>query len=162
MFTVYIFCKSALLIPDKVIEDHILDVVFFDNDPVFSRPQESSEGHKIFRTLQVNYAPDRSPITIACHEVNEAGKAKQKLDEMLFVLNLGSRYPEKQAVVREWIKASTFIFTVEFKREEFDGDDDDAWEMLDSVETVIARECEGIVLAETTFYNSKLKKIYKL
>lgn len=54
------------------------------------------------------------------------------------------------------------VFEIEIERTELE-DDDDAWEMLDNLQSFIMQKNDGILMTgDNEFYDEELKKIYKL
>lgn len=149
-YSIRIFCKKKITRLEKLVEDFLNDTAFFDNDPEL----KSKDGG-----VELKYEEGKSPVDIEVHGKDDYFNGWIK--DLLFVLNLPAQ-TEKKAKMKELLGEFDNLLLLKFQREELT-DDDDLWEFLDAFESHVATEFDGIIHTDDqTFYDKKLKKLYKL
>jgi|GEM_PF-5140036 len=156
----YIFCQSKISVSSGDLIGFIQDGIFFEEKPQFvteSNPDTSA--FLDWKAISVAYDPDHKPIIFANHEDDEL--FKKITSELLFILSHpGMQISTTQQKILKMIKETIQIFTIQLEREDVT---EDAWEMLDCIESYIAEKCDGLIYApDDFFYDARLKKIYHL
>lgn len=157
-YTFYVFCRKMEAPNRRAIATFIEDGAFFDEKPQFDPSPDVSESNIAdWDRLTIVYDKERQPVVIQRHI--RAGPPQKEMDELLFILDRSSKTKAQQRV-HETLKGTKLVFTLDCVREEVTKD---CWEMLDAVESFLARECDGLVHAPPQdFFDNKLKRIYRL
>ena len=148
-----VFCqKKDQLSPEEVIE-FIKDGFFFDHEPEITLQKENGSGWQI----KIVYDKEKDPVIIS-RSVNDKDSRKE-IEEVKFVLNISKESKEKE-LVSKMVNATALVYSLQIDQEQIT---DDCWEMLDSVEAMLMRSCNGILFtSDNEFFDERLKKIYKL
>jgi hypothetical protein len=136
------------------IEGFILDGVFFDAEPEFQveRAHSDDDGWG-WRRMTIHYDHLKRPIVIEHDRV--AAAPAGELDELREVLQ--AMAPGISTELRRHLDATNRIVALDVDQA---GLTEDAWFMLDCLESFIAKRCDGIVYApDEGFYDSALKLI---
>ena len=126
---------------------------FFEQEPVI----EVYEIDELNWSIKINYEHKLEPIIISCsvHDI----EGKNALNEIKFVLEVSKESLPKQRILK-LIDTIVIYYKIEINQNELTKD---AWEMLDTIEAMLMRYCNGILFtADNVFYDEKLKKFYKL
>jgi hypothetical protein len=149
-----ILCRSDSPIGCDDIEQFITDGAYFDSDPHFVRtpPGADADWHR----LEVSYEADRRPIVM---ENTPAGDLlSEELDEIREVAT--GLAPAAARTITQHLDAVRRIIAIEIDRARLT---DDAWEMVDALESFLARHLDGILYApDDGFYDADLRPIAKL
>lgn len=148
-----VFCqKSTPLSPEEVIE-FIKDGFFFEQNPQITLQKENDLNWEI----KIVYDRERDPVIISTHSDDK--ESKKEIEEIKFVLNI-SKDSKKKEMISELINSTNAVYTLQINQDQIT---DDCWEMLDSVEAMLMRLCNGILFtSDNEFFDQKLQKIYKL
>jgi hypothetical protein len=148
-----VLCRSDSALPYEVIEQFIIDGVYFDPPPAFIRtPPSASSADPDWHRVEVRYADLRRPVLIhntapgelMTAELQEARDAASELD------------PGPAEAVRRHLAGVRRVMAFEVDPMSMS---DEAWEMLDALESFIASRHDGIVWAAEGFYDASLKPI---
>jgi hypothetical protein len=150
--SVSIFCKDSDNLTSKQIIEFIKDGCYFEEEPKFSCPDEN----RIIIQYDLNLRPIiiESFISLEAveemkHETNEHVLARLEHSDLDYKEEL------KNTILLEII-ASKVIVLIEFSDGELS---EDCWDMMASVESFIAKNNNGLIIAEEGVYNSSLQKI---
>lgn len=149
-YSIRIFCKQKISGLQQLLEDFLNETSFFDEEPELTTKGDGTE---------LKYETGKSPVKMSIHDKDDY--FEKEIRELLFVLHLPAQ-TEKKAKMRELLGEFENLLLLTFQRDELT-DDDDVWEFLDVFEAHIATRFDGIIHTDDqTFYDKKLKKIYKL
>jgi hypothetical protein len=157
-YFIRIICTKSRVITRRELANFIIEGAYFDNEPRFRPTPESTESaDEAWGSLVVHYDPERRPIEF---ERNAADAVhRQEIEELLFILEVSKDTKIKRRI-QEHLKDTKQIYAIEINP---DGLTDDCWEMLDNVESFIAREVGGIIYtSDEGFYDENLQRIYRL
>ena len=148
-----VFCQNNDPIPPERIMEFIKDGFFFDKQPEMKLHKEDDRNWQ----LQIVYNKEKEPVIISTSENDKA--SQKELEEIKFVLRI-SKASETKDSISKLVDSTTNVFTIEINQDQMT---DDCWEMLDATEAFIMRECDGVLFtSDNEFFDTKLKKIYKL
>jgi hypothetical protein len=135
--------------------EFILEGEYFDQ-PEFTPAAESPEaGTENWDSLALSYEAGRQPIIFTL----DGGNTKEDLEQLLFLLE-HSRKSKPQQEVLQRIREAAKIVSIKADPEQLT---DDAWEMLNGVEALVARKLDGIIYdPDTGFHDKNVKQFYRL
>jgi len=153
-----IFCKTSNAVTRRDLANFISEGSYFENKLLFEPNLDVSESNsEDWQSFTVQYQTDKRPVIFERNMGD--GLLQQEIKELIFILEKSKKTKAQQEVLRR-IQESTQVISIEIAPDSLTND---AWEMLDSVESYIAQKCDGIIYApDEGFYDKKLQKIYKL
>jgi hypothetical protein len=144
--------EKKALAPGEV-KQFIHDGFFFKHEPVF----EIHTTDEFTWSIKIIYDSALEPVFISCSLSDP--DSKNALEEINFILDASKASAPKERILK-LIGTVVIFYTIEINQKELTKD---AWEMLDMVEAMLMRSCNGILFtADNEFYDEKLKKFYKL
>ncbi|NJD51969.1 MAG: hypothetical protein FIB07_03790 [Candidatus Methanoperedens sp.] len=148
-----VFCqKSTPVSPEEVI-GFIKDGFFFEQNPQITLQKENDLNWEI----KIVYDREREPVIISTRPDDK--ESKKEIEEIKFVLDI-SKESKKKEMISGLVNSTNAVYTLQINQDEIT---DDCWEMLDSVEAMLMRLCNGILFtSDNEFFDQKLQKIYKL
>jgi hypothetical protein len=157
-YCIRVFCRSTNPVTRRELAAFISDGAFFEDEPRFEPPPEAPESDDAtWKTFVVHYQPSKRPVMF---ERNVGDwLLQEEVGELLFILHRSRRTKAQQEVLA-CLKNATQVIGIEMDRE---GLTEDGWEMVDAVESYLARVCDGIVYApDDGFFDRKLRRVYRL
>jgi hypothetical protein len=148
-----VFCRNNENISPETIVEFIHDGFFFESEPDMKVKKQDANNW----SLQISYANDKDPVIIS--KSSDDRSSKKDIEEIKFVLD-ASKASEKKDLLLRRMNSVSQAFTIQINQEQIT---DDCWEMLDSVEAMLLKSCDGILYtSDNEFFDERLKKIYKL
>jgi len=158
-YNILIFCRENPPVTRKELADFIREGAFFDNSlELLPSPDETESADPYWQTLAMKYDAVKPAIVICRHAENEF--LREQVRTITFVLEVSKDTNTKQHISHS-MQATVLLFSIEITDRELLPED--CWEMLDALESYLARKCHGIIYAPGQgFYDPDLRHIYKL
>lgn len=148
-----IFCREKAGLPPEDVIAFIKDGFFFEGEPTISLQKENGSNWEI----RITYDKEMDPVIISTADNDP--ESRKKIDEIKFILDI-SKQSEAKKLISNIIDSVGPAYTIQINQDQIT---DDCWEMLDSVEAMLLRSCNGILYtSDNEFFDEKLKKMYKL
>jgi hypothetical protein len=148
---IYICCRSDRAITYRRLEDHMGHMGFLDEPAVFEPPLDSVDpDDPQWDSFTCTYRAGKRPIVVRHWIAPE--EIQPTMNELLERM-------EGQSANRERVAAhladtrQAFVFEMGYDLPQ------DVWEMLDVTEIFLARECDGLIVADEGVYDANLKTI---
>lgn len=153
-----IFCRSDDVPTRRELAKFIKEGVYFDAAPRFEPPPDAAESAEPeWSSFTVHYEAGKRPVVL--HRNRNDAVLQEEVRGLLFILEVSRKTKARQKVM-EALQATILMISIEVEREDVT---EECWEMLDSVESHIARKCEGILFASGEgFYDKNLKHLKRL
>jgi hypothetical protein len=152
---IYVCCRSTASLSYAQLEDLMGHMGFLDHPAVFEPPiDERNRVDPEWSSFTVRYDPKKRRIVVR-HLTSDAELAPI-LEDLRDMIS-GAEPDARRGEVVERLDSLAQAYTFELP----DDLPDDVWEMLDMTESFIARERDGIVIAEDGAYDANLKPIMK-
>lgn len=152
-----IFCQKEDPLHVSEIIDFIEEGVFFDTDPSFSvQPVSGDKDDALWTELIIEYEADKRPVIL--HRESRSERLTEDIEEAIEELQ-GRGLDKKHATLVTHLKNTKQLFIFELGLEPTE----DCWEMVDNLQSWIAREFMGLIYVPAEgFYNAGLNRICKL
>jgi hypothetical protein len=154
---IQVFCTPPCQTSLYEVADFIDGGSYFDEID-FSPSISSGELKKdLCRTLDISYEDHIQPIS--CYKVVEPEEISKETEELISILEV-SRKTSIQQSLKKKLQETSLVFILEFDE---DNVSEEAWEMLDSLESFLAVKCNGVIYSpDDSFLDQDLNRIYKL
>ena len=152
---IYVCCRAGSPLTYAQLEDIMGHMGFLDHPAVFEPPiDEHNSADPKWSSFIVRCDPKKRPIVVR-HLTSDAELAPllEDLRDMVSEAGPDTRSGEVLRRLEDLSQAYTFELPDDLP--------EDVWEMLDVTECFIARERDGIVIAEDGAYDANLKPIMK-
>ena len=157
-YFIRIFCQSSDSVSRRDIQEFIVGGLHFDHSPVFI-PAFLDPDSMLpdWQSLIIIYEPDTPTVNLMRHVDDSVFDAER--DALIALIN--DIVPaELQPDLRETINACNQVIVIEIDREYLS---EDAWSMLDALESYLAGNLIGLVYApDDGFYGSGLQLLHKI
>jgi hypothetical protein len=135
-YAILVFCRSAATLSRQEIAEAIEEGVFFDDDPQFDpKPGSPDARAPVWDSLVITYSDAKRPVI-----VERQGALEGIEEELEEDFGTGQLDP---ALQRRLVEA-TETFSIDINPATIS---DEAWEMCDFIERLIAERCDGLVYA---------------
>jgi hypothetical protein len=142
-----ILCASDNFSDAKEISDFVRDGFYFDCDP-----QITVFGSDPWNRIEIQYDKSRRPIIV--HKTVNGHLLKDELKE------IKNATRKMQSEIENHLDRTSTIFAIEVNRLNVT---EEAWKMLDGLDSFIASRCGGIIyIPEEGFYNAELKLVQSI
>jgi hypothetical protein len=156
-YKIQIFCEQPQEVSLHELNEFILEGAYFEDPKIDILTDGNVAEQSNLNTLKISYEDSKPPIII--YNISEPEGVAEETKELLFVLDLSRKTPTQQSITEKLIKASQ-AFVLDFDKESIS---DDCWEMLDSIESFVAKKSNGIVYApDDGFFSKDLEHLYSL
>jgi hypothetical protein len=149
---IHVACRSSSAVTDAELADYMAHMGFLDEPPTIAPTlAQMGAGDPQWRSFELGYLPDKRPIVVRHHVTRDAmAPAFEDLRERL------EDVAEAQArTIGERLDHTAQLFVFEVP----DDLPQDVWEMLDATEAFLARERDGIVIAEEGVFDAELNQL---
>jgi hypothetical protein len=150
-YAILVFCRSAAPLTRQRIAEEIVDGVFFDDTPQFDPELGSPEARAlVWDALVITYSDAKRPVI-----VERQGALKGIEEELEGDFGSGQLDP---ALRRRLVEAAEVI-SVDINPATIS---DEAWEMCDFIERLIAQTCDGLIYAPGDgIFDARLQPVAK-
>ena len=157
-YYIRIFCQASELPTRHNIQEFIVGGLHFDKIPVFIPAfQDPDSMREDWDSLMIVYEPDTPTVNLTRYVDNNVFNAERDAAQALISDIVP---PDLQPSLIEMVNASNQLMVIEIDREQLS---EDAWAMLDALESYLAGNLLGLVYApEDGFYGSGLQLLYKI
>ncbi|HYJ38797.1 MAG TPA: hypothetical protein VEV87_09280 [Chitinophagaceae bacterium] len=148
-----VFCQNNEILSPESIIDFIEDGFFFDEKPEI----KLNKTDDLNWTMLIVYDKQKDPVILS--KSTDDNASKKDIEEIKFVLNI-SKASKKKDLISERVNTISQVYNLQINQDQIT---DDCWEMLDSVEAMLMKSCDGMLFtSDNEFFDDRLKKIYKL
>ncbi|MBN1312316.1 MAG: hypothetical protein JXB30_12935 [Anaerolineae bacterium] len=156
----YVLCSSSRVVTLQELATFILEGVYFDQDPYLDPSwEEMGDYDEDWSYLSVIYDPGKEPIVFRRYLEYEYRFQEVVGGLFVGVAQSNRRITSRQSVLSH-LEETVQLIDIESSRDELD---ENCWAMLDTVETFLARECNGLVFASGDgFYDENLVPIFRV
>jgi hypothetical protein len=150
---IYVFCKSENIYTGRQIAEFYKFSGEFEDDLKFDPDFDSEKlTREDWSGFSVNYRTGKEEVIIGRLVPGDA----EFQDSLEDVFELHQDRLKKLPEVEKHLKASKQIYTFEFDAFFLD---EDAWDVMDRVEWNLAKDLDGLVVADEGFYDKELARI---
>jgi hypothetical protein len=157
-YFIRIFCRVPSVVTRREIAEFVLEGSYFDPPPEFEPTLDALEDtDDTWNTFLVHYGVDRRPLVLTRDIAGDL--LRRETEELVFILKR-SRQSAGQKAVLEHLQNTTQVISIELDRDKLPKD---AWEMLDNLESYLAKRLTGLVYApDGGFFDEGLRRVYRL
>jgi hypothetical protein len=152
-YFVRIFSPNSSRIAPEEIRGFIEEGEYFDQDPALElRKRDDADWE-----LEIRYEEGREPVIISTRPDDEGSRSE--IRDIKSILEV-SRESKKKELIAQLMESVAIVYTTRINREQIT---EECWVMLDNIWSMMMRKCDGFLFTpENEFFDSNLKKIYKL
>jgi hypothetical protein len=153
-YFIRILCNSDYSIKYDELYNFIIEGFFFDTLPTFFPSKKEGDEKKVIESLTIHYSADKRPIKIGRTVATNELSAMEIKDILSFFDDRD--LPDYLSKHINNIKQTIFIDVDQF------GLSEEAWFMLDCLESFLANRLDGVIyVSDDGFYDKNLKLIFK-
>ena len=157
-YFIRIFCQANVSLSRHDIQEFILGGLHFDRKPVFIPAFLDPDSMQVeWENLIIIYEPDEPPITLMHYTSDSVFNVESDaVKELIVTMTAAELQPSLMAT----LTACNQVIIIEIDRESLS---EDAWGMLDALESYLAGNLMGLVYApDDGFYGSGLQLLHKI
>src|SRR5215469_11041230 len=157
-YIIRIFFRSSSPISLREVIEAAEEGEFLFEDPKFDpNPDVQPTDIMAWTSLKLTWDSRKDPIVFRNHY--EDDELRKEIRELSHILSI-SRPSKPAQRVTDHLKQTVRMLEIEMNRDELT---DEAWVMLDAIESGLAKKYDGIISTqEGAFFDQNLKRLYKL
>ena len=159
-YMLYVLCASSRVVTLQELATFIYEGAYFDQDPYLEPSwEEMIDYDEDWSYLSVIYDTSKEPVVFRRYLEYE-NRFQEVVGGLFFGVAQSNRRMTSRQRVLSHLEETVQLIDIESVRDELD---EDCWVMLDTVESFLARECNGLVFASGDgFYDEDLTSIFKV
>jgi hypothetical protein len=150
-YGITVFCRRPAELTRQEIAQFVVDGVYFEDTPIFDPPHDSAEARAPeWDSLAIRYAATKRPVVV--FRRGALSGIEGDIEEEFVT-------PPLDPTIRRRLVEAKQTFTLDMDQ---GGLTDEAWQMCDHIERLIAGQCDGLIWARGDgIFDAKLQNVAK-